>query len=127
MQQIIEYFSVLDWQDVLFAACAAYLITATIQMLTHLRGRMKEKTFVIRATDTGRVQEKCQELFPIESITFQGRQFTRGMRVKVTTIKKNVIEGELIGMNQVNLVCIRTNTQIIAHQLEKIEEMTMAE
>ena len=127
MQQIMEYFSVLGWQEVLFAACAAYFITTTILMLGKLRARVKEKTFVIRSTDTGRIQEKCQELFPIESVTFQGRQFTRGMRVKITTIKKNSIEGELIGMNQVNLICIKTNTQIIAHQLEKIEEMTLAE
>ena len=127
MQQIMEFFSVLNWQTVLFAACAAYFITATILMLGKMRERVKEKTFVIRSTDTGRIQEKCQELFPIESVTFHGRQFTRGMRVKITTIKKNSIEGEVIGMNQVNLVCIRTNTQIIAHQLEKIEEMTQAD
>ena len=127
MQQIIEYFSVLGWREVLFAACAAYFITMTILMLGKLRAKMKEKTFVIRSTDSGRIQEKCQELFPIEHVMFQGQRFSRGMRVKITTIKKNSIEGELIGMNQVNLVCIRTNTQIIAHQLEKIEEMTLAE
>lgn len=127
MQQIITYFSVLDWWDVLFAASAAYFITCTIGMVKNIRGRLKEKTFVIRAEDAGRVQEKCQELFPIESVTFQGRQFQRGMKIKITTIKKNVIEGELIGMNQVNLICIKTNTKIIAHQLEKIEEMTVAD
>ena len=69
------------------------------------------------------VYEKCRELFPIEKITFQGKEFTRGMRVKVTTQHENIIEGELIGMNKMNLVCIRTNSQIIAHQLEKIQEI----
>ena len=118
-----EYFSVLTWQDVFLAACLAYVITYIIRRFQRWIDRRVEKTFVVRSLDVPGVYEKCRELFPIEKITFQGKEFTRGMRVKVTTQHENIIEGELIGMNKMNLVCIRTNSQIIAHQLEKIQEI----
>lgn len=118
-----EYFSVLTWQDVFLAACLAYVITYIIRSFQRWIDRRVEKTFVVRSLDVPGVYEKCRELFPIEKITFQGKEFTRGMRVKVTTQHENIIEGELIGMNKMNLVCIRTNSRIIAHQLEKIQEI----
>ncbi len=118
-----EYFSVLTWQDVFLAACLAYVMTYIIRSFQRWIDRRVEKTFVVRSLDVPGVYEKCRELFPIEKITFQGKEFTRGMRVKVTTQHENIIEGELIGMNKMNLVCIRTNSQIIAHQLEKIQEI----
>ena len=118
-----EYFSVLTWQDVFLAACLAYVITYIIRSFQRWIDRRVEKTFVVRSLDVPGVYEKCRELFPIEKITCQGKEFTRGMRVKVTTQHENIIEGELIGMNKMNLVCIRTNSQIIAHQLEKIQEI----
>ena len=118
-----EYFSVLTWQDVFLAACLAYVITYIIRSFQRWIDRRVEKTFVVRSLDVPGVYEKCRELFPIEKITFQGKEFTRGMRVKVTMQHENIIEGELIGMNKMNLVCIRTNSQIIAHQLEKIQEI----
>ena len=118
-----EYFSVLTWQDVFLAACLAYVITYIIRSFQRWIDRRVEKTFVVRSLDVPGVYEKCRELFPIEKITFQGKEFTRGMRVKVTTQHENIIEGELIGMNKMNLVCIRTNSQIMAHQLEKIQEI----
>lgn len=118
-----EYFSVLTWQDVFLAACLVYVITYIIRSFQRWIDRRVEKTFVVRSLDVPGVYEKCRELFPIEKITFQGKEFTRGMRVKVTTQHENIIEGELIGMNKMNLVCIRTNSQIIAHQLEKIQEI----
>ena len=118
-----EYFSVLTWQDVFLAACLAYVITYIIRSFQRWIDRRVEKTFVVRSLDVPGVYEKCRELFPIEKITFQGKEFTRGMRVKVTTQHENIIEGELIGMNKMNLVCMRTNSKIIAHQLEKIQEI----
>ena len=38
-----------------------------------------------------------------------------------------MIIGEFIGLSYANLVCIKTGNQIIAHQLEKIAEVTIAE
>ena len=85
-----------------------------------------EKTMVIKTFDRQAV-DRCKELFPIDVLAFKGREFKRGTQIKVTTIQNNTIIGEFIGLSQANLVCIKTGNQIIAHQLEKIEEVTIAE
>ncbi|MCI5679412.1 MAG: hypothetical protein MR278_05460 [Bacteroidales bacterium] len=128
MERMIEGFSSLGWQQYLFAASVAYVVTYIYRVYARWKERKKngEKTYVIKTLDRQAV-DRCKELFPIDCITFRGKEFTRGMKIKVTTIQKNVIEGEFIGLNQVNLVCIKTGNQIIAHQLEKIEEIVAAE
>ena len=128
MERILENLPMLTWQHYLFAASVAYVVTYIYRTIERWRERKKkgEKTYVIKTLDRQAI-DRCKELFPIDVLSFKGREFTRGMKIKVTTIQKNVIEGEFIGLNQVDLVCIKTGNQIIAHQLEKIEEITAAE
>lgn len=121
---MLNGFLALSLRDVFLAACIAYVIFAGIRFLQGVFGtREQELGFKVRNMDMADVYEKCKELFPIQNLTFHGKEFTRGMRIKIVTIQKKIIEGELIGMNKVNLICIRTPNQIIAHQLEKIEEI----
>ena len=132
MERLMEGFSMLTWQHYLFAASVAYVITYIYRVFSRLleRNREKkknsEKTYVIKTFDRQAV-DRCKELFPVDVLAFKGREFKRGAQIKVTTIQKNIIIGEFIGLNHVNLVCIKTGNQIIAHQLEKIAEVTMAE
>ena len=128
MERLIEGFSMLNWQHYLFAASVAYVITYIYRAIARWKARKKkgEKTYVIKTLDRQAV-DRCAELFPIDVLSFKGREFKRGMKIRVTTIQKNIIEGEFIGLNQVNLVCIKTDNQIIAHQLEKIAEISVAE
>jgi len=125
---MLEGFLTLGWRDVLLAACIAYVIFSGIRLFQRLfLPGEEEMGFEVKNMDMVDVYEKCKELFPIQSLTFHGREFTRGMRVKVTTIHKKIIEGELIGINKINLICIRTHNQIVAHQLEKIDEIKILE
>ena len=133
MERLIEGFSMLTWQHYLFAASVAYVITYIYRVFSRLLARSKErkkngeKTMVIKTFDRQAV-DRCKELFPIDVLAFKGKEFKRGTQIKVTTVQKNTIIGEFIGLSQANLVCIRTvNNKIIAHQLEKIEEVTIAE
>ena len=132
MERILENLPMLTWQHYLFAASVAYVITYCYRVFSRLLKRQKErkkngeKTYVIKTFDRQAV-DRCKELFPIDVLSFKGREFKRGMQIKVTTIQNNTIIGEFIGLSQANLVCIKTGNQIIAHQLEKIEEVTIAE
>lgn len=132
MERILENLPMLTWQHYLFAASVAYVITYIYRVFSRLLEKSREKkkngekTYVIKTFDRQAV-DRCKELFPVDVLSFKGREFKRGTQIKVTTIQKNIIIGEFIGLNQVNLVCIKTGNQIIAHQLEKIAEVTMAE
>ena len=132
MERLIEGFSMLTWQHYLFAASVAYVITYIYRVFSRLLARSKErkkngeKTMVIKTFDRQAV-DRCKELVPIDVLAFKGKEFKRGTQIRVTTIQNNTIIGEFIGLSYANLVCIKTGNQIIAHQLEKIEEVTIAE
>ena len=132
MERILENLPMLTWQHYLFAASVAYVITYIYRVFSRLLARSKErkkngeKTMVIKTFDRQAV-DRCKELFPIDVLAFKGKEFKRGTQIRVTTIQNNTIIGEFIGLSYANLVCIKTGNQIIAHQLEKIEEVTIAE
>ena len=133
MERILENLPMLTWQHYLFAASVAYVITYIYRVFSRMAAKHKEikkngeKTMVIKTFDRQAV-DRCKELFPIDVLAFKGREFKRGTQIKVTTSQQNTIIGEFIGLSQANLVCIKTvNNKIIAHQLEKIEDVTIAE
>ena len=123
MERLLAGFSALGWREYLFAAGMAYVLTYIYPVFQRRKesGKNKEKTYVIQTFDK-RAIDRCKELFPIDVLLFKGKEFKRGMQ-----IQQNVIVGEFIGLNRVNLVCIKTGNKIIAHQLEKIAEVTKAE
>lgn len=120
---MLERIMALSGRDVFYAACMAYVVFYVVRSISKMFGGNREKEFFVKNLDVVQVYEKCKELFPIQIVIFDGKEFSRGMKVKITTMQHKVIEGELIGMNHVNLVCIRANNQIIAHQLEKVIEI----
>lgn len=125
-----ELFSNISTLDLIFAAVLAYLITSLVLRFHKIRNILKHKENLsvdYKLMDLASVMTKCKELFPIDTVYFHGKVFHRGMRVKITTFQKKVIEGELIGKNKVDLVCVRTQNHIIAHEIEKIEDMIVAE
>ena len=128
MERLLAGFSALGWREYLFAAGMAYVLTYIYRVFQRRKesGKNKKKTYVIQTFDK-RAIDRCKELFPIDVLSFKGKEFKRGMQIRITTIQQNVIVGEFIGLNRVNLVCIKTGNKIIAHQLEKIAEVTKAE
>ena len=116
--------------DIVFAAAAAYLLTSLILRIGQVRRIYKQKENLAmdyKLVDLAAVMAKCKELFPIDTVYFHGKVFRRGMRVQIITLQKKIIEGELIGKNRVDLVCVRTQNHIIAHEIEKIEDMRLVE
>ncbi len=128
MERLLTGFSALSWREILFAAGMAYIITYLCRRLAQRKaGRAQYKKSEVLQTWDKYAVERCKELFPIAVLSFRGKEFTRGMRIRVITVQQKVIVGELIGLNRSNLVCIKMENQLIAHQLEKIEEVTVAE
>ena len=109
MERLLEGFAALSWREYLFAAGVAYIITYFYRSFQRRKEKEKnsEKTYVIQTLDK-RAIDRCKELFPIDVLSFKGKEFKRGMQIRITTIQQNVIVGEFIGLNRVNLVCIKT-------------------
>lgn len=120
---IWERITALSWQDVLFAALAAYAIWFFVDKLLTIAKLRKGSVRTWGQVDMEQIMERCHEIFPIESMSFGGAEFKSGMKVRITTIQKTTIEGEFIGMNKINMICVLTQNQIIAHRLEKIVQI----
>lgn len=120
---MLERVAALGWREIVLAAAIAYVLFYIIRQMQRVFGRKKELNIRVRNADIADVYEKCKELFPIQILNFQGKEFRRGMQVQVVTIQNKIIIGELIGISKTNLVCIRAGNQIVAHQLEKIAQV----
>ena len=62
----------------------------------------------------------CCLNFPMESLQMDGSIFTRGESVRITTKKELVYEGQFVGVNKSEMLCIITDKSIIAHALGTI-------
>ena len=122
---MLERFAALSWQQVLLAACLALIVFSVIrfiQLFFFGSAEDSEKQTWGEA-EMQAALKRCREMFPIETVFFHGTEFQSGTRIRITTTQEKIIEGELIGMNQIHMICIRSGNQIIAHQLEKIQEI----
>ena len=122
---MLEKFASLGAYNYLYAAVLAFFITYIIMKLVRIKvivGKDELKMDIGKA-DKRSVMERCTKLFPIETIDFKGRIFKKGMNVRITTKQKKVFQGEFVGKNDMNVICILTGEHIIAHEIEKITEM----
>ncbi|MBQ7266349.1 MAG: hypothetical protein IJS61_09655 [Firmicutes bacterium] len=121
MLDIISKFTLQDW---IFCALLALCVTWSVKSLARVSKIMKlARSVSVSSGELPSVVEKCYKLFPLEKIVFKGQTFTRGMKVKLTTNTDNDFEGEFIGVNTKNMVCIRTRRYIIAHNITNIRQM----
>jgi len=124
---MLEGFSKLTTLDYLYAALTAFVATQLILYVSRFRALSKSNAkegVSYREADRMMVIKKCISMFPVETIYFRGKVFTKGMMVRITTLQKRIIEGELIGKNDMDILCIIAGQHIIAHELEKIEDIT---
>lgn len=114
-------------EELVYIAVIAFFITWFIHNIVKFKKIMDIDTETPAIKDIKRVLERCYAMFPLEDVSFKGQTFKRGMYVKITTFQDKVFEGELIGTNYRNLVCIMTNRLVVAHELSNIRDITIVE
>lgn len=112
-------------EELVYAALLAFCITWFINNAIKIRKLLKAASISVSGPkDIASVMDRCYTLFPLEKIEYHGITFTRGMKIKITTTANADFEGELIGGNSQNMVCIKTNKYIIAHKLSNIADIS---
>lgn len=123
---MLEGLGTLSGYDYFYAAVLAFFITYIMMRFKNLKKELTNKDEMqmnINNIDKNSIMERCTKMFPIETISFNGRVFKKGMVVRITTMQKKVFQGEFIGKNDLDIICILTNKHIIAHEIKKITEM----
>ena len=117
-------FSVLTSEDILYAALGAVLITLVIKIIMKLNKIIKNPMSLLdKSEDLRQVIQRCYKLFPMEIVQFNGETYKRGMKLKIITMQKKIFEGEFIGCNEKNMLCILTSRYIIAHEMTNIQKI----
>lgn len=115
----------LNRQDIILAAVAALFITAIIQIIArYVQDRKQEEIKVgFNGFDRDEARRRCVIIFPIPVVFFNGQMFRKGTNIRITTKTQKVFQGELIGTNSSNIVCIVTEEHIIGYEIENITEI----
>ena len=124
---MLKSFMNLTYMDYIYAALTAFVITQMILSLGWLKRNLERSKARLNSQNEAErmaVIKQCRNMFPLETVNFRGKVFTTGMIVRITTLKKRIIEGEIIGKNDKDILCIMTSQHIIAHELNKIEDIT---
>jgi Tfp pilus assembly protein PilP len=111
--------------DLMYAAIIAIPLTWMIRSLFYVFKSVISRTteFNYHPNNLENVLERCYFMFPNEHFRFNGSTFSRGMLVKVITIKRRTIVGQFVGCNKDNVVCVITDDSVIAQGINDIEEI----
>lgn len=62
-------------------------------------------------------------MFPKEVIMFKGTIYKRGMVIKITTIHKKIYEGEFVGFNGKDMICVITKNAIVTTNIKNLKDI----
>jgi hypothetical protein len=116
--------------DLLYAAVLAFVLTWLIRNILRIRSIIKnvsETSPFSNPKEIGAILERCYSLFPLDKISFHGRVFSRGMKIRIVTTQNKSFIGEFIGGNSKNMLCIMTSKNIVAHDITNITDITAVE
>lgn len=124
---MFEMYKTLSMLDIVYAAVLAFVFLQLILNITRLGKNMSVRRNA--GKEIGEYQKieilkKCRDLFPFDTVNFRGKVITKGMKVRITTLQKRIIEGEFVGRNDMNILCVIAGQHIIAHEIDKIEDIT---
>lgn len=115
----------LSFEEIFYSALLAFFITWFIQNIIKIRRIIKRTSdeFTYPSRDISKILERCYALFPKDNVQFRGQIYKRGMKIQITTLQKKSFEGEFIGCNNKDMVCILTQKYIIAHEINNIQDI----
>jgi hypothetical protein len=111
--------------DILMASAAAFLLTGLVNGLIKLFKFAVNRTteFDYEPHNRESVTKKFCALFPNEQLKFNDTLFKRGMQIRISTIRDKFIEGQFIGVNSENIICVITQHQVVAQELGMVDEI----
>jgi len=117
--------------DVLFAAVLAAVLFGCVRFIRGVRRFFSGAAIMpLSSAETESYRnmlKNVRSMFPIERITFRETEFTRGMKVRVTLSMNKTVEGEFVGINEENVICVISRELIAADKLDNIKEMKRLE
>ena len=116
--------------DVVFAAFFAGVIVLIIRVAGRMFHALITRSVVISLgvhnldpEERESLMQRIYNHFPIETLKWDGTTFWRGSILRVVNDKDETFEGQFIGLNEDNMVCLFTNDSVIAQQMKSITDI----
>ena len=115
----------LTQSDVIFAIAGAIILFVIYRFLSGAARMLITRASELRfhPDQQANILENCYRTFPIESLNFEGTIFQRGTAVRITTTRQTTVEGKFIGTNQAEMICLMTDSSVIAQEIGAIIEI----
>lgn len=120
---------ILSLGDIIAALLMSFFISFVVIKLLNLFSAIYKPPSLeyVAKKQLSAIFKKCFELFPNESIHFNGEVYVRGMIIKVTTKNEKTFEGMLVGINNENIIGVLTRHNVSTHILDNIQEINILE
>jgi len=118
---------ILSVQDVIFAAFLAIFLTWFLGWATRVIKFFAIKPTRLEFGESTREYEaalhKCCFLFPLATFNFNGTTINRGTKVRVVFTGDKSIEGQFVGTNEENMICLISPKFVVAHEITDIRDL----
>ncbi len=113
----------LSFGEVIFCLIISFVILIILKSFLFFRKLSKECEYPIQVFNT--MIKDFYLMFPKEVIMFKGNIYKRGMLIKVITLHKKIYEGEFVGFNGKDMICIITKNAIVTNNIKNIKDIIL--
>lgn len=117
----------ITFDEFIYCAIIALVLTWIVNNAVKLHHLLKQTAseFGYQPRDITQIMQRCYALFPRDIVQFKGKTLRRGMKIQIITMQQKIFEGEFIGSNNRDMLCILTTKYIVAHEITNISEIKL--
>ncbi len=120
---ILKNIEMLNFKEIVFCMIIAFLILILIKTFLLFKKLSRESEYPIKVFHS--MTKDFYLMFPKQAIMYKGNIYRRGMIIKVTTLHKKIYEGEFVGFNGKDMICIITQTSIVTNNIKNIKDIVL--
>lgn len=113
----------LSFGEIIGSMVLAFIILIFLKAFMLFRKLSRECEYPIKVFNN--MVKDFYLMFPKDVIIFRGNIYKRGMLIKVTTLHKKIYEGEFVGFNGKDMICIITKTSIVTNNIKNIKDIIL--
>lgn len=120
---VMENIQFLSFSEIMFCLILSFIILIVLKAFIFFRKISKECEYPLQIFSS--MVKDFYIMFPKEVIMFKGNIYKRGMFIKVVTFHKKIYEGQFIGFNGKNMICIITKNAIVTNEIKNIKDIIL--
>ncbi|WP_250278666.1 hypothetical protein [[Clostridium] colinum] len=119
----METIEFLTFREIIFCIILSFIILIFLKVFLFFKKLFGDYEYPIKVFSS--MIKDFYIVFHKEAIAFRGNIYKRGMIIRVITSKKKVYEGEFVGFNGKDMICIITKNSIVTNHIKNIKDIIL--